>query len=263
LSVVIGTAIALPEQRQTWTYVTGTADCAVRSIGYFEPNNPSQMPIRGTCHSIPLRSVDRLDRLADEKFRTTEEQAVPDDIVDLWKAYCALTPDKREQFLRAAAKWQEALLLWRDRSTLSYTLLVIACEALKPGEPQFRGHNAYHVVESLLGKAHAEQLQKHKSPAQQVRSAHLHRGEFHGAEFIPTKTLSSDYDPSFDTERRELAQITQAAIVEWLKRRGSFTMPLLKQRDGLRRWVKANSFTILLIILFLGPAAGWLMRGLW
>jgi hypothetical protein len=60
------------------------------------------------------------------------EEMLPADVADLWVAYTALTADQHRQFLQAAAKWQEALTHWRERSTLSFALMVVACEALKP-----------------------------------------------------------------------------------------------------------------------------------
>jgi hypothetical protein len=36
--------------------------------------------------------------------------------------------------------------------------------------------------------------------------------------------MSSYYDPTFTQARDELALITHAAIIEWLRRRGTFTM---------------------------------------
>src|SRR5207302_1365623 len=109
-------------------------------------------------------------------------EVAPDDVADLWAAFSGLTTDMRQQFLQVAAKWQEACIHWPERSTLSFVLMVVACEALKPPGPQFRDHNVYHIAEALLGKASAEQLQEHWFRPQDVRNSHLHSGEFRSSE---------------------------------------------------------------------------------
>ncbi len=58
----------------------------------------------------------------------------------------------RAKFLQVAAKWQEAHMHWQDRDTLSFTLMVVACEALKPHGTDFKDHTIYEVIEALLGK---------------------------------------------------------------------------------------------------------------
>ena len=101
--------------------------------------------------------------------------------------------------------------------------MVVACEALKPSGSQFKDNNIYHVV-ALLGKLHAKRLQQPWFCPQDVRNAHLHRGESRGSEFVQAAIMSSYYDPTFTQARDELALITHAAIIEWLRRRGTFTM---------------------------------------
>ncbi len=133
------------------------------------------MPARGSCRPTPLRPVARPDFSLRGIDGTTDEQAVPADICDLWIAYCALPPDLRRQFLQAAAKWQEALSHWADARTLSFALMVVACEALKPPAHDFRDHNIYQVVEALLGKPTADRLQEQWFRPQDVRNAHFHR----------------------------------------------------------------------------------------
>jgi hypothetical protein len=92
--------------------------------------------------------------------------------------------------------------VWGDRETLSVTLMVVACEALKPPERQYRDHNIYQVVEALLGEANAKRLDAGSFRAQAVRSAHLHAGEFRGSEFVQAAINSSYQDPTFDEGRR-------------------------------------------------------------
>jgi len=225
ISVVMGSAVRVPRQGRAWTWIfaDGAVDCAVRNLGYCEQDNPQEMPARGASRSMPLRQVNRPDFSRGWLVGSINEESLLADITDLWEAYRSLTTDQLRQFLQAGAKWQEALTQ-RERSTLSFALMVVACEALKPADPQFRDHNIYDVVEALLGNANAERLREHWFRPQDVRHAHLHRGEFRGSEFAPAVIMSSYYDPTFDEARRALEPITREAIVEWLRRRGTFTM---------------------------------------
>jgi hypothetical protein len=138
--------------------------------------------------------------------------------------------------------------------------MVVACEALKPSGSQFEGHNIYHVVEALLGKVYAERLRREPEfRSQDIRSAHLHRGEFHGSEFVQAAITSSYYDPTFTQARDELALITRAAIVEWLGRCGTFTMSPFQRKTSLWRRVKANALIVLPVIMILGIAVGLIL----
>jgi hypothetical protein len=267
LSVVTGTNVHLPVQGRAWTFTNGASDCAVRSLGYFQADNPQEMPGRGTAHAVPMKPVTRPDFSHRGIDGSTNEQELPADIADLWASYCALTTEQRRQFLQVAAKWQQALSHWGDQMTLNFALMVVACEALKPAEPQFRDHNIYHVVEALLGKPSAEKFQEHWFRPQDIRNAHLHRGEFRGAEFVRQMVMSSYRDPTFDQACREMAMMTQAAIIEWLRLGGSFTMPVIKRRKTLRRWVKDNAIGVLVVstlgALSMGLVLGWVLRPFW
>jgi hypothetical protein len=55
------------------------------------------------------------------------------------------------QFLQVAAKWQESMIHWPDRPSLSFALMAVSCEALKPSDAD-RRNNCYDVIEALLGK---------------------------------------------------------------------------------------------------------------
>jgi hypothetical protein len=232
MSGVMGTAVRVAEAARgwTWTFTDGVVDCAVRSLGYWEQDNPQEMPARGACRSMTLRQVARPDFSLRGFDGSITENSLPADTIDLWAAYCALTPAQRQQFLQAAAKWQEALAYWGERSTLSFVLMVVACEALKPACRQFKEHNIYHVVAALLGEATARSLREHWFQPQEIRNAHLHRGEFHGSEFVLSAMMASYYDPTFDQARRALSPITQEAIIEWLRRGGIFTMPPIERK---------------------------------
>jgi hypothetical protein len=198
---------------------------------------------------------------------STNQEILPDDITDLWSRYRALAPELRRQFLQAAAKWQEAVLHWGKQRTLSYALMVVACEALKPSDPLYKDHNLYPVVEALLGKEIAERLQEQWFRPQDVRNAHLHRGEFRASEFVRDMVASSYLDPTFDEAHGELWRITQAAIIEWLRRGGIFTMPPQKRKKSIRRWLKGQYFLSSLVLtgggLAGGVGLGWLLRMLW
>jgi hypothetical protein len=263
LSVVVGTAIRIPEQGRTWTWTSttdGTAECAARNVGYWEQHNPSEMPARNAGRAMPLRPVTRPDFSERGIDITTTEMLLPADVADLWMAYCALTEDRRQQFLQAGAKWQEALTQRRDGNTLSFALMVVACESLKPEDRKFREHNIYHIIEALLGKSNAERLRAPWFRPQDVRNVHLHRGEFLSSEFVQVEIMSSYRDPTFDQARRALAPITQEAIVEWLRRRGVFTMPPLEYKKSFRRWIKQYALIVLPVFTALGIVLGWFLR---
>jgi hypothetical protein len=264
LTVAMGIPVQLPAQGKGWTWTEGAADCAVRQFGYWEVDNPQQMPARGICHTVPLKQVTRPDFSRRGIDGTMNEQRVPDDVIDLWAKYRGLPPERQRQFLQAAAKWQESLLHWRrDRTTLSVALMVVACEALKPSGAQFKNHNIYHVIEGLLGASHAERLQRLAMRPQDVRSAHLHRGEFQASEFLEQAMWSSYYDPTFSQVHEELALITQAAIIEWLSQRGTFVMRAPERKRKLRQWVRKYAFAALPASLAVGVVLGWLLRRFW
>jgi hypothetical protein len=258
LSVVLGTRLRLPENRQTWTFSQGLADCEVRSLDYFEPVNPEAMPSRGTVAPVPFRPVERPDFSWGGIDGSINELAVPADIADLWERYSVLPADRRRDFLQAAAKWQEALSHWGEASTLSFALMVVACEALKPSEPQYKDHNIYAVIEALLGKEIADRLQEQWFCPQNIRSAHLHRGEFRASELLHDMITSSYQDPTFDQAHRELWKVTQAAIIEWLRRRGEFIMPPFQRRSKSRRGARER-IVFSLVGIAVGIVLGWLL----
>jgi hypothetical protein len=218
---------AQSELAWTYTIVNGTAECEVRWLGYVEQQNPDQMPVRGQFPPAPLHHVERPDfsLSINNIVGAVTELSLPSDITALWAAYRGLKSDRRRQFMQAAAKWQEASMHWRHRPTLSFALLVVACEALKPSGRQFKEHNINDVAEALLGDIVAARLQEDWFRACHVRNVHLHIGEFRGSEFV-TATIPPRFDdPTFEFARRELEVITRAAIIEWLRRQGVFSMP--------------------------------------
>jgi hypothetical protein len=67
-------------------------------------------------------------------------------------------------------------------------------------------------------------------------------------------------DPSFREAHREMARVTPAAIVEWLKRRGVFALPSVGSQRSLRRWVRDNVVIALSLAFGIGLLIGLLVR---
>jgi hypothetical protein len=256
LSVVSQQAVQLMDHGRVWVFTPDMKGCEVRSLGYLEPANPLSMPSRGRVHQVPLYALDNPPRGIDG---STNEITIREDVADLWALYRSLSVQQRAQFLQAAAKWQEAIIHWQDRPSLSFTLMVIACEALKPHDADDR-QNCYDVIEALLGRTAVDRVRQNPFPAQRVRGTHLHTGEFHGSELILTDFLASYRDPTFREVHREMFQVTSAAIIEWLKRRGTFQMPAPNNRRTLLRWLKDNVIAAFVVIFGLGLAIGWVLR---
>ena len=70
-------------------------------------------------------------------------------------------------------------------------------------------------------------------------------GEFLNSEFVQVEMMPSYREPTFDPARRALAPISQEAIIEWLGRRGGFTMPPLERKKRFRRGIKEYALVIL------------------
>jgi len=271
LSVVMGTEVRVSSNgSRGWTWATnssGRVECDVRNLEYWETQRPTEMPTRGQIQPLPLEAVLRPDFSARGIDGSQTELHPPEDIVDLWQAFAGLSSDRRRQFLQVGSMWQLALSLGHEFQTARFAWMVAACEALKPTGLQFKDHNIYHVVEGLLGKPSADLLQEQWFRPQDVRNAHLHRGEFRGSEFVQRAMMSSFLDPTFDQACRVLGQITPGAIIEWLRRGGTFTMPPLQRRRNWRRRIKEHALWVLPILMSLsiglGMALGWFLRMLW
>jgi len=67
-------------------------------------------------------------------------------------------------------------------------------------------------------------------------------------------------DPSFREAHRTMAEVTPTAIVEWLKRRGTFKMPPVAKPWTLRRWLRNNLAITLGLVFVAGLVLGWLLR---
>jgi len=229
LSVVMREAVRLPDAGKVWVLTADGLSCEVRHLMYLEPSNPTTMPARGTVQQVPLhRADDPPQGILDQT-----EISIRDDVASLWQSFRGLSAERRNQFLQAAAKWQEAMIHWQDRPSLSFALMAVSCEALKP--PNADERNCYDVIEALLGKQTVEKIRQNPFPAQRVRSTHLHSGEFHGYELVMMDFMRTYDDPSFREASWEMAKITPAAIIEWLKRGGTFALPVTKKRRTMRR----------------------------
>lgn len=232
LSVVMGTHVRVaPNSVREWTWEVDpsgkTINCEVRATGYLEQNWPATMPAKGANHSIPLDAVPRPDWSLRGDDGTRNEQHLPADTADLWQTLAALSVVRRRQFMQVGSMWQLAISLGHEYQTARFAWMVGACEALKPPARSYRRHNIYHVVEALLGSSIAALMQESWFRPQGVRNAHLHSGELRGSEFMEHAMMSSFQDPTFDRAYRVLYDIAQAAIIEWLRKRGAFTMPSL------------------------------------
>jgi hypothetical protein len=75
--------------------------------------------------------------------------------------------------------------------------------------------------------------------------------------------LSSYHDPTFREAHREVVLVTPAAIIEWLKRRGTFQMATPRNRRTFRRWLRDNIIVTSGVIFGFGLAIGWLLRVFW
>lgn len=258
LTVALRTVVNVLEADRNWTWtmaLDGSVNYEVRYIGYGEAKNPAAMPPRGQMRSIPLFAVSRPDFSIGGITASDTERQVPDDIVSLWQGFERLSADKRREFLQAGTLYQLALMLFVKFRTASFAFMVAACEALKAGGQEFKDHNAYDVVEALLGKLVADRLRAHRTRPQDVRSVQFHRGEFRADEFVPRDFMSSFDDPTFDESSREIARVAHAAIVEWLRRGGFVELRPVRRRRTVRRRIRENALVLLPLAFILGALA--------
>lgn len=263
LTVVFRRLIETLDLQQVWTLEVcpdGKVVCSVRQIGYHEPNPSQSMPSKGTVPPVPLRAVQRPDFTSACVDCAFDQEQIPSDVSHLWHAFRALSEPARKQFLQASNAYWQSLSLGRDQQTLSLTLMVVACEALKPLGASYDGHNSPAVVNALLGEECAKHLYMNQPHPLGVRNAHVHRGEFKAREFTAIEFLSSWRDPSFDERRRMLDTIAPAAIIEWLSLGGIYTLPPKRHQDGHGRGWK---FWIMLTAVVLASGlAGWFLHAL-
>lgn len=75
--------------------------------------------------------------------------------------------------------------------------------------------------------------------------------------------LSSYHDPTFREAHSEMVRVAPEAIIEWLKRRGTFLMPTPRSRRTFRRWLRDNIIVTSGVIFGFGLAIGWFVRMFW
>ena len=170
----------------------------------------------------------------------TTERWVPDDIEQLWSTFRALPEDKRDHFLKAGNAHALAQTMWPEQRTAYASLLVVACEALKPRGRSSHGMNVYDVVESLAGAGEGVKLRSLDTAPQRVRSEHFHRGELLDDELGALMLSDPFKDPSFDGMLRTLSATTRVCLIEWLRCKGDYRVvriPRDKPRRGWRRVV--------------------------
>lgn len=271
LTVLLGQVVKVSSNgHRGWTWAPTPRDppeCDVRNLEYWEAAMPNDMPPKGQVHSVPFVAVARPDFSLRGIDGSKTELHLPADVVDLWQAFQGLPSDTRRQFLEVGSMWQAALSFSHEYETARFAFMVAACEALKLRAEVYRDHNIYQVVEALLGKTFADSLRQRALRPQDVRSAFLHTGELRGSEFLQHAMMSSYQDPTFDQTQRELWKITHAAIIEWLRRGGSFTMPVKNRKSSVRGWIKEHFLAVLVVLtcaaLVAGLGLGWLLRKLW
>jgi hypothetical protein len=259
LSVVMRMEVA-PRPRdihREWTFdiVDGREKAEPRWRGYREPVQGPGMPSKGATSTVQLYPVNRPDFTSTVQW-TMLGQALPADVAALWKAYIDLPNDGRRQFLQAANPYRVALSIWDNDRTLSLALMVVACEALKLPGQMYDGHNAPCVIGALLGEEHAQEFRTGKLPPLGVRNAHLHRGEFMGGEFLKRTFFPTDFDPTFDARRGALRVIAPAAIIEWLRKGGNYSLPTKRFRAS-NRWGWKSITAIVIGSAAIGNVAGW------
>ena len=156
LSVVTKRAVRLPQQGMVWVWSADWKSSELRQLGYLEQQNPTKMPVRGTVKPVSLHPFGNPPQGIDG---SSTELTVRSDVAELWGLYCRLDTQRGNQFLQAAAKWQEAMIHWQDRPSLSFALMVVACEALKPADSDSQ-QNCYDVIEALLGRKVVDRLRQ-------------------------------------------------------------------------------------------------------
>jgi hypothetical protein len=214
-------------------------DCRLRAVGYVEMEQIDGMPTAGAVAATVLEEVQRPD-LSLRGIRPGIDLAVrvPDDAVELWRAFNEMRPAARKQFLQACNCYEIAQTLWPTQRTAYATFLVVACEALKPQARRYDSANFYDVVNSFLGPEVATNLRSLRLQPQRVRSGHVHRAHLVADELVPMLFADDFRDPSLDQTLSQLARVVRCCLIEWLRRRGVYTLkwaPRPKEAKGGRR----------------------------
>jgi hypothetical protein len=220
LSVVLGYYVAVPRDgERVWVrrqQEGGSWASTLETTGFADSRPVGEMPTPGEMTPTPLTTIPR-PCFASARTGIEESVIVPADVGNLWRAFTALKKVRRAQFLRSANLWHAALSLGPTYETTAFSLMVAACESLKPQGAQFRDTRAYHVVQAFFGPDKANSLQGESIPMQDVRDKHLHLGSLFGREFRQAPELG---DPSFLSLSDKLYWVARAAIAAWLLRGG-------------------------------------------
>lgn len=203
----------------------------IAQLGYVEGHARSEMPKREMLPFVPTTPIVRPNLKEPMGIGLENELRVPADLCDLWTAFVQLSPDARRDFIQAGTLLQLAYFVQADYRTAGVALMTAACEALKPGDSAYRDHNAYDVIEALLGAETVAALRQQRYQPIDVRNALFHRGELHADEFKRIQMLSTFEDPSFDEMRRLMWRIASEALIAWLLRGGRIELGR-RRRDG-------------------------------
>ena len=127
LTVVLRMSVTVEANgRRGWTWTvgpTGKVECEMRQLGYREAEYSPEMPLPGSSRPTPTTPVRRPDFSEGGLRADVQEQKVPVDIVDLWRAFADLAPETKDQFRRAASLWQLALSASHDYQTTKFSLM--------------------------------------------------------------------------------------------------------------------------------------------
>jgi len=226
LNVVARVPVRLEASDWAWTYETdaeGKAiNCDLRPLGYIETATCDGMPQAGQVPQVPLLAVHRPGLERSGISMRDVEQAVPQDIQDLWRKFTNLPDEERDQFLRAGNAFVVARSMWPDQRTAYMAFMVVACESLKPTGKRYDKCNIYDVVEGLLGRTEAQHLSDLRLAPQRVRNRHFHRGQLAAGELASILLQSHFADPSFRDAASALTHTTRACLIEWLRRDGRY-----------------------------------------
>lgn len=224
LGFVLASELTPARLSNEWVYQAATdsheADISVRPVGYVEMSPAADMPLPGSDRPVERRAVARPGLGPVGIWPDMVEEWVPDDIETLWDIFRRISPQKRDQLMRAGNAYQIARSMWPAQRTACATFLVIACESLKPTGRRHERKNIYDVVEELLGKGHATRLRGMSPRPQTVRSRHVHAGELAAGELLPMMMTDYFADPSLGTMIDELFLTTRTCLIEWLRREG-------------------------------------------
>lgn len=230
LSVVLNASFSPPRSDLVWSGLCESPEPRLISTGYFEKTSPSGMPAHGATEPIAERNVSR-PRVDEWEPDYSDEMTLPSDTAVLWTRLGALSANQQDHWRNAARAFRLGLRLFASERAAAVAIFAAAIEALKPRERAFDSANMYDVIESLLGRAVADNSYAQHSP-QAARSAYVHRAEHFND--VARWMIWSMEDPAIDERLRWSARISAAAILAWLERGWSGLVPPLGSRPWRR-----------------------------